>query len=158
MSPLSGTHIFPILSLLTDLLKEAFYFTLDVLGHYFSFPNLLPGCSGNFCVFLPGYLSLLPPSLSYLLVFKVVQEIFSQFSVCRDALLLSLEERTLDYHPAFLGPLPSRAPSHGSLLKRSLKTTRSALLKSRIMSFYPLCCPTDLKCHCLIVTAFQAIL
>lgn len=142
-------------------IKNFFYVTCDILGqiyffHSFSIPNLLPGCSYNFCIFLPGSLSPLLPSLSYLFLSNFVQALFSQFSVSRDALLLSLEERILDFITQLSwASFPSRTLSHGNLSKRSLK---SSLLKWRITSYYLLCCLTNLKLRCLIVTAAQAIL
>lgn len=122
MTPLPRTHIFPILSLLTDLNEEYFYVAFDVHAqiyfcHCFSFPNLLSGCSDNFCIFIPRYFSLLPPSLSYLFVSNFVQELFSQFSICRDVLLLSLKEIILDYHSALLGP----SSLHSTIPRQSIR-------------------------------------
>lgn len=72
----------------------------------FSSPNLMPGCSDSSSVFLTGYLSLLPPSLGFHLVFELVQDppvhpyrlsgVPAQ--LCHwDVLLPSLEEVILEY-------------------------------------------------------------
>lgn len=70
----------------------------------FGFPKLIPGCLDKPPVFLPGYLSLLPPSIGFLyfLVFDFVWEflfhpcmplcIFAWLTICWDASLLNLEE------------------------------------------------------------------
>lgn len=92
----------------------------DLILSGFLFPNLIPGCSGNFSVFLSGYLSLLPSSVGFLFVclFEFAQE--SVVHLCRPrgifkelplwhASLLNLKDRILEYHPDFLahpGPCP----------------------------------------------------
>lgn len=64
---------FPPLSFVTWVLGEAFLVS-DILGWIqfqlgFGFPDFIPACWENFPVFLPGYLSLLPPSMGFLSAF-----------------------------------------------------------------------------------------
>jgi len=111
-------HIFFSLPFITDIPIETLLDALDFPGQLefyqgFSFANLIPGCSDNFFVFLPGYLSLLPCSVGFLFVLDFVQAlpvhpcrprgVFAQLPLCCVALLLSLEEVILEYSPAFSG-------------------------------------------------------
>jgi len=55
-------HISPSLPFIADVPIEAFLVLLMYLSRFnsdraFSFPNLIPGCSDNVSVFLPGYLA-----------------------------------------------------------------------------------------------------
>lgn len=54
---------------------------------------------------------------------------------CQDALLLSLEEVSFGYEPAFWAPFPSMTLFHDTLPSLFLKRPKSALLKCRAMNF-----------------------
>jgi len=72
-------HLLPSLPFIPGVPTQAFLVALDVPGQIefyqgFRFPNLIPGCLDNFCVFLQGYLSLFPPSVGLLFVFEFVRD------------------------------------------------------------------------------------
>lgn len=74
--PFLRRRIFPVLSFIANVPVKAFLVVLCVLGQIyfwqgFNFPNLMPGCSGSSSAFLPGPVSLLPPSGSCLCVFSL---------------------------------------------------------------------------------------
>lgn len=102
---LESTCVFPNLPFMKDVLVEVLVVALDIPGHIqfylgFSYPNLTPGCSDSVSVFVPGYPSLLLPSIGFLLVFEFDQELlhpcrppgdFASHPLCWDASFLSLE-------------------------------------------------------------------
>lgn len=114
----------------------------DLILSGFFFPNLIPGCSGNFSVFLSGCLSLLPSSVGFFFVclFEFAQKPIAH--LCRP--------------PGFLEA--SRALSHGIISNSSLKRPKSALLKGVELAVCPPCSHKDLEPHCFMVTAAQAAL
>lgn len=63
-------HIFSSLPFITSIPIESFLDALSIPGQALglSFPNLIPGCSDNFSVFLPGYLSFPSSSVGFLFV------------------------------------------------------------------------------------------
>ena len=72
-------HIFPRFPFVTCLLTEALLVFFDIPHQIpchldFTFPTFAPACSDSTSVFLPGYLSLLPPSVCFLFVFEFGQE------------------------------------------------------------------------------------
>lgn len=87
--------------------------------------------SSSVATFLPNYLSLIPPSVYFLFVFKYCQEQLAH--PCRlpgisawlpthwDGLFFISEEIILNINQLPQIPLPSRAPFHGTLSSRSLK-------------------------------------
>lgn len=107
----------------------------------FSLPNLILVCSDIVSLFLPHHLSLLPPSVYFLVmpVFELLVHlwspgIFARLPLYWDALLLSLQEVVLDSdftRPFFL---PSRALSYSTQPSRILKSPKAALLKTEVLS------------------------
>lgn len=91
-------------------------------------------------MFLSGYLSLLPPSLGFLLLAWVfpgapcssmqASQHFCWLPLCWDASLLSLDQVIFEYQPVFLAS--SVHPGFSYESSRSQKRTKPAFLNSRI--------------------------
>lgn len=112
-SPISfrrGTTFFLVFLFVTEIPVEDLHVSFNVHGQIqfylgFCFPNLVPGFLDSFCVFLPSFMSLLPPSV-HLFVFGSVEElfvhpyrppgVFTWHPVAWDSLLLRLEEVILE--------------------------------------------------------------
>lgn len=102
--------------------------------------KLIPGSSNNLSVLLQGYLSLLPPSMSFLFVFEIFQDLLVHLpsqSFCPAFCFQDAWRRwSLNINWLSQASLVSkrRELSYGSLPSRSLKRTTSAFLRSRAVS------------------------
>lgn len=91
---------------------------------------------GSYPCFHPLQASFLCLSLSRnsLLIYERPPGISAWLPLYWDVSLLSLEEVTLNINQVSLSPLPSRTLSHGTILRKSSKSSKSVILKCRIMS------------------------
>lgn len=131
---LQRAHTFPSISFVTEV-PIVFLVVLGIPGQTvfwkgYSFPNLIPSCSDIFSIFPPptpqGYLYLLPPSVGFLFIHAGLLAFLYDF--------FCLTEQLLNTNRLSWAFLPSRALSHCTLPRISLKMAKSVLLKFRIVS------------------------